>query len=89
MTPLVDLGTRRPRIQNVTGSVRCSTCEDSAVVLVGVEIRKTPGGGEIAADIAAPCPRCERGHRVEFAEGGPWSPDGYWRGRELPPELRG
>ena len=92
-----------PRHRNYMASERCPTCEDAGWVEVGTEPRPRPDGGTWHASIIGPCPNCEHGFRREFGlgarvvgsdlveyedpRGGPWGPEGYWRGREIPAGL--
>lgn len=98
------------RICNVTGDEYCDACADGAFVVAALETRPITragkGGsvaivGEYQEETYGPCPRCERGYRLEFGlgrnadgseytnpKGGPWGKDGFWRGRDVPAELR-
>jgi hypothetical protein len=88
MTNVVPLIPGGRRVANIFGVERCPTCGDEGLCVVGTERRSTVAGGTFEAEVVGPCPRCERGHRAEFrAGGGLWGPDGFWRGREIPPEL--
>ncbi len=46
-------------IRNVTGQETCPWCHDGAQVFVGYS--------QAGTDQMAPCPKCERGDRLEFA----------------------
>lgn len=75
-------------IRNLTGSEQCGFCHDDAQVFVGLNA--------IGTDQMAPCPKCERGSRLEHSTSAtvrgrdgktvdvprkpPWR-DGYWQGR--------
>lgn len=86
----------RRRLQNLTGSENCPTCFDDGLCVVATEPQLTGSGALVNVELMGPCPRCERGFRAEFGirgdessdvRGGPWGPDGFWRGRPVPPEL--
>jgi hypothetical protein len=92
-------------IANLTRSDSCPYCHDEGQLEVSTrqeiwprdEIakggKKVPKKTEATVDEYGPCPRCEKGQRMEFPEPdakgrvrvGPWGPDGFWRGRT--PEL--
>jgi hypothetical protein len=78
---LVRLSERR-RTRNITESERCRRCQDDGLFVVGAE-RRNLQGRLFDHDVCAPCPDCERGHRIEFPERGDgiWGRDGFWRGR--------
>jgi len=80
-------------------------CGDSGQVVVEVEQRpivRIVSGRAVATgetydeELIGPCPRCEKGYRLEWGIGKrpdgseytssnpPWGSDGYWQGRPIP-----
>jgi hypothetical protein len=73
----------------------CQLCEDDGVVQTGYTVVHVVRDGEVShvrgADQMVPCPRCEKGKRLEFPleSVGPWGRDGFWQGRKWTVLRRG
>jgi hypothetical protein len=66
------------RADNLTSNEHCRYCCNDGWVIAGTS---TWMGASF--EVAAPCPACLRGHKIEFSKDGRWrwGPEGYWRGR--------
>lgn len=80
------------RIDNYSGAAACPHCANSGIVCSAKrqQFKTTPD----LVEEMAPCPKCEKGGRMEFGlykdkegneeqhkGGGPWGEQGYWRGK--------